>query len=160
MRMLKGSALPWRRRMFLSRESRYLCYGGILPDEHARPAVQKTLRSLYESPDRPDAVFCGSIPDAELVYLTAQSDGLENSGGIIATLFQRNLEERRVGRTNGCAWWLTNKESAPKPRRFFMKSAEGDVRSTTANGLYSTLSFWRERRCDCTTGERLDFNCD
>lgn len=56
-------------------ESRYLCYGGILPDEHARPAVQKTLRSLYESPDRPDAVFCGSIPDAELVYLTAQSMG-------------------------------------------------------------------------------------
>ena len=56
-------------------ESRYLRYGGVLPDEHARPAVQKMLQSLYESSERPDAIFCGSVPDAELVYLTAQSMG-------------------------------------------------------------------------------------
>ncbi len=68
-------------------ESRYVRYGAVLPGEHARPAIQSILRDLYDSPERPDAVFCGSLPDAEQVYLTAQSMGWRIPGELSLVCF-------------------------------------------------------------------------
>jgi GntR family transcriptional regulator of arabinose operon len=52
-------------------ECRY--YGGILPGAHTAGAVRNTLGESLVADDRPTAIFCGSLPDAEQVYLLAQS---------------------------------------------------------------------------------------
>ena len=46
-------------------------YGGALPGVQAQPAIREVLRTWRKSQNRPTAIFCGSLPDAEQVYLIA-----------------------------------------------------------------------------------------
>jgi GntR family transcriptional regulator of arabinose operon len=49
----------------------------ILPPEEVAKAVHTALARLLARADRPTAIFCGNLPDAELVYLQADSFGLK-----------------------------------------------------------------------------------
>lgn len=55
-------------------ESRY--YGSLLPGSHAAEAIRSALADLMTGKKRPTALFCGSLPDAEQVYLLTPSLGL------------------------------------------------------------------------------------
>ena len=54
-------------------------YGSRLPapDKHAKAAIHRTLDELFSRPNPPTALFCGNTPDAEEVYLHAESLGLK-----------------------------------------------------------------------------------
>jgi GntR family transcriptional regulator, arabinose operon transcriptional repressor len=54
---------------------KYCCYGSDLPGSHAAGAIRKSLAETLLDDDRPTAVFCGSLPDAEQVYLLAPELG-------------------------------------------------------------------------------------
>jgi DNA-binding LacI/PurR family transcriptional regulator len=49
----------------------------ILPPAEVAKAVHTALAGLLARADRPTAIFCGNLPDAELVYLQAESFGLK-----------------------------------------------------------------------------------
>ena len=50
-------------------------YGGALPGVEAQPAIREVLRTWSTSKERPTAIFCGSLPDAEQIYLLAAELG-------------------------------------------------------------------------------------
>jgi len=54
-------------------------YGSSMPapDERAKQAIHRTLDELFSRPNPPTALFCGNTPDAEQVYLHAESLGLK-----------------------------------------------------------------------------------
>lgn len=52
-------------------------YGASNADIPASKAIQQALSQLLARSDRPTAVFCGNIPDAEQVYLHAESLGFK-----------------------------------------------------------------------------------
>lgn len=49
----------------------------VLPPEEVEQAIHKVLARLFARVDRPTAIFCANLPDAELVYLQAESFGLK-----------------------------------------------------------------------------------
>ena len=52
-------------------------YGAGLSGSLTADAIKKALTELMTKPDHPTAIFCGNLPDAEQIYLQAQSFGLE-----------------------------------------------------------------------------------
>jgi GntR family transcriptional regulator, arabinose operon transcriptional repressor len=52
-------------------------YGAGLSGALTADAIKKALTELMARPNRPTAIFCGNLPDAEQIYLQAQSFGLE-----------------------------------------------------------------------------------
>jgi DNA-binding LacI/PurR family transcriptional regulator len=50
-------------------------YGVTSTSERAREALQQAVASLLQEANRPTAVFCGNVTDAEQVYLQATSLG-------------------------------------------------------------------------------------
>jgi GntR family transcriptional regulator, arabinose operon transcriptional repressor len=51
-------------------------HGERLPGIHAREAIREALRELLQGPDRPTAIHCANLPDAEQVFLLAGEMGL------------------------------------------------------------------------------------
>ena len=56
-------------------EDNCIYYGRALPGAAAQPAVREALRVWNTSQERPTAIFCGSSPDAEQIYLLASELG-------------------------------------------------------------------------------------
>jgi LacI family transcriptional regulator len=56
-------------------EPRCLYYGAPVSSADAKPAIRAAIKELHESDDRPTAIFCGMLPDAEQVYLVASELG-------------------------------------------------------------------------------------
>ena len=50
-------------------------YGGVLPGVESQPAIREALRTWSTSKKRPTAIFCGSLPDADQIYLLAAELG-------------------------------------------------------------------------------------
>jgi len=51
-------------------------HGERLPGIHARQAIHDVLKELLASEDRPTAIHCANLPDAEQVYMLADEMGL------------------------------------------------------------------------------------
>lgn len=51
-------------------------HGERLPGIHARQAIHDVLKELLDGPDRPTAIHCANLPDAEQVYMLAGEMGL------------------------------------------------------------------------------------
>lgn len=51
-------------------------HGERLPGIHARQAIQDVLKELLDRADRPTAIHCANLPDAEQVYMLAGEMGL------------------------------------------------------------------------------------
>lgn len=52
-------------------------YGARLPGVSPSKSIQVALDQLFAAADRPTAIFCGNVTDAEQVYLHAESSGLK-----------------------------------------------------------------------------------
>ena len=52
-------------------------YGAGLSGPLTADAIKRSLTELMQHPNRPTAIFCGNLPDAEQIYLQAQSFGLD-----------------------------------------------------------------------------------
>jgi DNA-binding LacI/PurR family transcriptional regulator len=62
-------------------------YGVTSASEHARDAIQKAISELFGRRERPTAVFCGNVTDAEQVYLQAEAAGIKVPGELSIVSF-------------------------------------------------------------------------
>ena len=51
-------------------------YGAGLSGPLTADAIKRSLTELMQRPNRPTAIFCGNLPDAEQIYLQSQTFGL------------------------------------------------------------------------------------
>lgn len=90
-------------------------YGERLPGEYAREAIREVLSDLLAGPDRPTAIHCLNLPDAEQVFLLAGEMGLavpadlsliyfgdsHRSGGLAQRLSCVAVDAELIGRQAG-----------------------------------------------------------
>jgi len=64
-------------------------YGGTAPpiDAASRTAIGATITRIMSQPNRPTAIFCGSMPEAEQIYLYAQEQGWSIPGDVSLVAF-------------------------------------------------------------------------
>ncbi len=81
-------------------ECRY--YGSTLPGVHAAGAIREVLAELLMPEDRPTALFCGSLPDAEQVYLLAPSLGIRIPDDLSIIVFGGTQRESALAQRITC----------------------------------------------------------
>ena len=69
-------------------------HGERLPGIHARQAIHDVLKELLTSEDRPTAIHCANLPDAEQVYMLADEMGLSIPEDLSLIYFG---DSRRIG---------------------------------------------------------------
>lgn len=67
------------------------------PDSQAQAALDTLLTELFSKPDHPTAIFCNCLPDAEQVYLRAESLGLSIPRDLSLLYFGSTWSENALG---------------------------------------------------------------
>jgi DNA-binding LacI/PurR family transcriptional regulator len=68
----------------------------------APAAIREALAELFARPNRPTAIFCGNLPDAEQVYLQAQSFGLQIPRDLSLIYFGGSWREHGLAQSISC----------------------------------------------------------
>lgn len=74
----------------------------VLPPAEVEKAVHRVLERLFASADRPTAIFCGNLPDAELVYLQAESFGLKIPRDLSLIYFGGTYRDHGIAQRLSC----------------------------------------------------------
>ena len=78
-------------------------FGDHLSEMAASKAIAKALTSLLSAPDRPTAIFCGNVSEAEQVYLQASDFGLRIPHDLSLIYFGGSLRGHGLAERMTCA---------------------------------------------------------
>jgi GntR family transcriptional regulator, arabinose operon transcriptional repressor len=70
--------------------------------EQAPAAIRRALTEMFARPNRPTAIFCGNLPDAEQVYLQAESFGLKIPRDLSLIYFGGSWREHGLAQSISC----------------------------------------------------------
>jgi GntR family transcriptional regulator, arabinose operon transcriptional repressor len=79
-------------------------YGAVAPplDAAARAAIGATITRIMSQPNRPTAIFCGSMPEAEQIYLSAQEQGWSIPGDVSLVAFGSTWRDGALSQRIAC----------------------------------------------------------
>jgi DNA-binding LacI/PurR family transcriptional regulator len=74
----------------------------ILPPAEVGKAIHTALAAIVNAPDRPTAIFCGNLPDAEQVYLQAETLGLRIPSDLSLIYFGGTWRDHGIAQRISC----------------------------------------------------------
>lgn len=81
-----------------------IAYGSnaIVPPAEVEPSIRSVLEQLLAQPDRPTAIFCSMLPDAEVIYLLAPSFGLRIPDDLSLIYFGGTWRDHGIAQRISC----------------------------------------------------------
>jgi GntR family transcriptional regulator of arabinose operon len=74
----------------------------IMPPLEVEAAIHASLARIFNEPHRPTAIFCGNLPDAEVVYLVAEKFGLRIPDDLSLIYFGGTWRDHGIAQRISC----------------------------------------------------------